>query len=82
MTVRNILTLMGTSTFLHIGTEHGECWSYSDTTPNLIDNLPDDWKDREIVEMYPHEGREGSRYCKAMEPGISVIVEGREDGII
>lgn len=82
MTLRKLLEVMGVATFLHIGTEHGEGWCYSDTVTNLTDYLLDDWKDREITQMYPHEGREGSRYCKALKPGIAVVVTGCEIGNI
>ena len=82
MTLRKLLEVMGAGAFLHIGAERGRGWCFSDTVTNLTDYLPDDWKDREIVQMYPHEGREGSRYCRELKPGIAVVVEGYGNGVI
>ena len=80
MTIKMLLKLMGVGTVLHIGTEHGNGWIYSDTVTNLNDLLPDEWKEREIVSMYAHGGREESQYCKMLCPGIAVLVEGYENG--
>ena len=82
MTLRKLLEIMGMGTFLHIGTKHGRGWCYSDTVKNLTDYLPDDWKNREVVHMYLHEGRTPTSSCCALKSGIAVIIKGYEYGNI
>ena len=82
MTLKSLLDVMGCGATLHIGTEHGDYWVFSDTVGNLISDVPDSWQNRLIVQLYPHEGREKGQYCSELLPGIAVILEGCEDGTI
>ena len=82
MILKSLLEIMGCGATLHIATEHGDCWVFSDTVENLKLNVPDSWQDRPVVQMYPHEGREKGQYCSELLPGIAVILEGYEDGDI
>lgn len=82
MTLGNLLEVMACAAVIHIGTEHGYYWVFSDTVGNLRPNVSDSWRDRPIVQMYPHEGRKKGQYCCELLPGIAVILEGDEIGDI
>ena len=82
MILKSFLEVMGCGTVIHIGTEHGDYWVFSDIAENLMQNVPDSWQDRLIVQMYFHEGREKGQYCCELLPGIAVILEGDEIGNI
>lgn len=83
MTLSNIAELIGAGTVLHIGTEHGNCWLFSDCTKNLFTSeYMETFMDREVVNMYAHNGREKGRNCVELLPGIAIIVAGYESGSI
>lgn len=68
---------------IHVGTCNGECWLYSDTAQNLRTAVAEDFKNREIVEIYPHDGREKSgKNCCELKAGLAVIIDGNENGNI
>lgn len=81
MTLCELLEVTGSDTVIHIGTDDGHGWLFSDTTEHLL-NLDWDWLLRPVVEQYYHIGREEHSTCCALKPGVAVIIEGRENGII
>lgn len=74
-----LLEHTGRGTYLHIGAEEGNGWYFTGTVAEASEKMAT-WADREILCLYQHEGREASRYCCKLEPGIAVVVEGRENG--
>lgn len=74
-----LLDCVGQGTVLHIAAEDGNGWYFTGTAAEATTKLST-WSEREITCMYTHEGREASRYCCKLEPGIAVLVEGHENG--
>lgn len=69
---------------IHIGTTYGTCWLYSGEAQNLLKNVKEDFLNREVAEMYIHEGREEDKRLNVCElkPGIAVLIRGKENGDI
>lgn len=77
-----LMDVTGMGTTMHIATEHGDGWIYSNTVGELFDKLPNEMKMRMVVNVYYHEGRKKSNRCTEMKPGIAVVVVGDESGTI
>lgn len=79
ITLGQLLDVCGGGTILHIGAENGNGWTFTGPAVNAAVDMKS-WADREIVQLYQHEGREASRWCCKLDPGLAVVVEGRESG--
>lgn len=79
ITLGQLLDVCGCGTILHIGAEHGNGWTFTGTAAQAADKMSN-WAPREIVELYQHEGREAGPNCCKLEPGLAVVVQGRENG--
>lgn len=82
MKFKDLLEVTGAGEVLHIGTEHGQGWLMSDTTSLFRKADFTEIKDRNVINIYCHGGREASSTCVALSSGIAVIIEGDEDGLI
>ena len=86
MTLKEFLEYLAESIPFTVGTKDGERWVvYHDGEHERA--VPDWIADRQIVNIYPMEGREktsvhGVGACRALKAGLAVIVEGSEDGSI
>lgn len=78
ITLGQLLDVCGCGTILHIAAEHGNGWAFTGPAAQAAIDM-DDWAWREIVELYQHEGRDASRYCCKLEPGLAIVVEGYND---
>lgn len=79
ITLGQLLAVCGCGTILHIGTENGNGWTFTGAALSAVDEMRD-WVEREIVQLYQHEGRDASRWCCKLEPGLAVVVQGFENG--
>lgn len=85
MTLKELIDSTAGGTHLHIGTAHGCGWLFSASCLDLVyredcDDL-DKYLDREITNLYYHEGRkETPGFCRGMKPGIAVLIQGDENG--
>lgn len=79
ITLAQLLDVCGCGTILHIAAERGNGWVFTGTAAQAADKMSA-WAGREIVELYQHEGRDASRYCCKLDPGLAVVVEGYENG--
>lgn len=79
ITLGQLLDVCGCGTILHIGAENGNGWTFTGPAASAAAELSD-WAHREIVQLYQHEGREASRWCCKLDPGLAVVVQGHENG--
>lgn len=82
MTLKDLMNVTGSGVYLRVATEHGNGWLFHDILINLDINscLNDSYADREVINIYDVERREGSHRCCELQAGIAVIVEGDECG--
>lgn len=78
ITLGQLMDVCGAYTVLHIGADYSNGWAFTGTVEQAIKEM-DAWKDREIIHLYQHEGREACPTCCKLEPGLAVIVEGYND---
>lgn len=78
ITLGQLLEVCGIGTVLHIAADYSNGWAFSGTAGQAAKEL-DRWRDREIVQLYQHEGREACPTCCQLEPGLAVVVEGYND---
>ena len=81
MTLEKLLAVFGSGEQLYIATNEGRGWIFTGTPSQAKKGVPH-LLDRAVVQMYSHEGREGSQYCRMLRPGTAVVVEGCECGDI
>lgn len=81
MTLMQFFNVLAAEAVIHVGTEHGQGWLFTGT-PRAAASLIPDMLDREIVHIFPHEGREANEYCRELLPGLAIEVEGSENGQI
>ncbi len=79
MKLRDIVKVIGAGDHIHIGTKHGSGWLFTGTAAQLEGVLPA-VLERNVVNLYSHEGREACSTCRALRPGTAIIVEGDENG--
>lgn len=72
------------SIVIHIGTTYGEGWLYSGEAQSLLKTVAETFLNREVSEMYIHDGREEDKKlnCCELKAGIAVIIKGKENGSI
>lgn len=80
MRLRDQLAVLASGAWVRIGSENGEGWIAYNRTIHLVD-LPD-LQDAEVMHVYEAEGRENSRHCCTLEPGLAIIIAGRQNGTI
>lgn len=75
MTLKNILEVYASGGMILIGTENSNGWWYYDRCINLYHN-PEimNISDREVIQMFAHEGREETGSCCEIEPNTLVII--------
>lgn len=86
--LRDLLNVLPYEGYVHIGTELGQGWRYSDTIAELVDDRSDEWFDflnREVSQVFLHHGRAAGRDVYGnpvheLKEGIGIIVTGSEDG--
>ena len=79
ITLGQLLEVCGCGTILHIAADQSNGWAFTGPAAQATVDM-NDWAEREIVELYQHEGREESSYCCKLEPGLAVVVEGYGTG--
>ena len=75
---KDFLQYLNPNVIIHIGAENGVMWLYT----GEASLAPAIYNDRYVTEVYTHSGREGSKDCKPMEPGLAILIEGDEVGDI
>lgn len=78
ITLGQLLAVCGVGTVLHIAADYSDGWAFTGTAAQAAAEMSD-WTDREILQMYQHEGREACPTCCKLDPGLAVIVEGYND---
>ncbi|MGN0999726.1 MAG: hypothetical protein ACI4PO_09260 [Faecousia sp.] len=78
ITLGQLLDVCGVGTILHIAADYSDGWAFTGTAEQALQEM-NGWKDREIIHMYMHEGRDACPTCCKMEPGLAVVVEGYND---
>lgn len=78
ITLGQLLDVCGCGTILHIAAERSDGWAFTGTAANAAAEMSD-WTGREIVQLYQHEGRDESRWCCKLDPGLAVVCEGYND---
>lgn len=78
ITLGQLLDVCGVGTILHIGADYSDGWAFTGTAKDAAREMAD-WKDREIINLYQHEGREACPTCCKLEPGLAIVVEGYND---
>lgn len=78
ITLGQLLAVCGCGTILHIAAEQSDGWAFTGTAAHAAAEMSD-WTGREIVQLYQHEGRDASRWCCKLEPGLAVVCEGYND---
>ena len=78
ITLGQLLEVCGASTVLHIAADYSNGWAFTGTAEDAAKEM-DGWKDREIINLYQHEGREACPTCCKLDPGLAVVVEGYND---
>lgn len=78
ITLGQLLDVCGCGTILHIGADYSAGWAFTGTAAQAAADM-NDWADREIVELYQHEGRDECPTCCKLDPGLAVVVEGYND---
>ena len=78
ITLGQLLDVCGCGTILHIAADYSDGWAFTGTAAQAAAEM-NDWSDREILQLYQHEGREANRWCCKLEPGLAVVVEGYND---
>lgn len=79
ITLGQLLDICGGGTTVHIGADFSDGWAFTGTAEQAAQDM-NGWRDREIIHLYQHEGREACPpYCCKLYPGLAVIVEGYND---
>ena len=78
ITLGQLLEVAGVGTIVHIAADHSNGWAFTGTVEQARQEM-DGWKDREIIHLYQHEGREACHTCCKLDPGLAVVVEGYND---
>lgn len=80
--LKDLLAVLGSGEFLRIGTERGRGFLFYDMTINLDDSLPEWVKERPVHNVHSAEERTANRYCRRLESGLVILIEGDEVGTI
>ena len=78
ITLGQLLEVCGVCTVLHIGADFSNGWAFTGTAEQAAKEM-DNWKEREIICLYQHDGRDAGPSCCKLEPGLAVVVEGYND---
>lgn len=81
MTLFEVLKVYSHYGTVHIATENGKWWLYSGYNAYLPSKMLK-MGNRQVTSIYQHDGREETNTCKAMDPGLAIIIEGNENGTI
>lgn len=78
ITLGQLLDVCGCGTILHIGADYSNGWAFTGLAMDAATEMAD-WREREIIHLYQHEGREETRWCCKLDPGLAVVCEGYND---
>jgi hypothetical protein len=78
ITLGQLFEVCGAGTVVHIAADYSNGWAFTGTVARAADEMSD-WAEREILELYQHDGREAGPYCCKLDPGLAIVVEGYND---
>lgn len=83
MKLKDLLFVLGSCTMITIGTEDGQRWIFYGRTMQFVEcYMYDKLMERYVVNVYMNDGRKDGNNCIDLEPNISIIVTGCENGTI
>lgn len=81
MTLKEFLNVLATGMPYTVGTEYEEGWiAYYDGKKEA--EIPENFIDRPIVNIYPREYREKDHNCCELKAGLGIILVGHENGTL
>lgn len=83
LTLKNLVETFGANITAHVATIDGSGWIIKNATTDnsgFACEAMNRLADREVVNIYAHEGRPSLPTCYELNPGLAIIVVGSENG--